>query len=235
MFLPPYCDFGYLRGEIGIDEKGLTISGSLPDPAYECAYRIKAALEQNALDFKIDITTARRLKIEEKSVPAISKVLTEIQSPSLGKIIYWFDRKSVNLYGEHLVKTIAMMQGKEASTTNGISVEQDFWTKQGIDKNALNIVDGSGLSPGNRITTSVMTKVLQYAYRQPWFNTFNTSLPDINGLKMKDGYINGVRSYAGYVNSKDGNTYIFSFIVNNFTGSPKTAREKMWSVIDQLK
>ncbi|MNY66210.1 D-Ala-D-Ala carboxypeptidase 3 (S13) family protein [compost metagenome] len=80
-----------------------------------------------------------------------------------------------------------------------------------------------------------MTKVLQYAYRQPWFNTFNTSLPDINGLKMKDGYINGVRSYAGYVNSKDGNTYIFSFIVNNFTGSPKTAREKMWSVIDQLK
>lgn len=235
VFLPPYGELGYLRGEVGVDEKTLTISGSLPDPAYECAYRIKTALEQQLLDFKVEITTARRLQIEEKPVPAIATTLTEIQSPALGKIIYWFDRKSVNLYGEHLVKTIAMEEGKEASTSNGITIEKDFWSEQGIDKNALNIADGSGLSPGNRVTTAAMARILHYAFHQPWFNTFNTSLPDINGLKMKDGYINGVRSYAGYVNSKDGNTYVFSFIVNNFSGSPKSAREKMWRVIDQLK
>ncbi len=33
---------------------------------------------------------------------------------------------------------------------------------------------------------------------------------------MKDGYINGVRSYTGYVKSKSGEEYTFSFIVKQF-------------------
>ncbi len=57
----------------------------------------------------------------------------------------------------------------------------------------------------------------------------------MNGIKMKDGYINGVRSYTGYIKNKAGNEYTFSFIVNNFDGSPATVREKMWKVLDILK
>jgi D-alanyl-D-alanine carboxypeptidase/D-alanyl-D-alanine-endopeptidase (penicillin-binding protein 4) len=52
---------------------------------------------------------------------------------------------------------------------------------------------------------------------------------------MKDGYINGVRSYTGYIKSKTGNEYTFSIIVNNFDGSPGTVREKMWKLLDILK
>ena len=52
---------------------------------------------------------------------------------------------------------------------------------------------------------------------------------------MKDGYINGVRSYTGYIKSKDGTEYTFSFIVNNFDGNPGTVREKMWKLLDILK
>ena len=52
---------------------------------------------------------------------------------------------------------------------------------------------------------------------------------------MKDGYISGVRAFTGYVKSKDGNEYTFSFIANNFDGSAGTVREKMWKVLDILK
>jgi D-alanyl-D-alanine carboxypeptidase/D-alanyl-D-alanine-endopeptidase (penicillin-binding protein 4) len=57
----------------------------------------------------------------------------------------------------------------------------------------------------------------------------------MNGIKMKDGYIGGVRAYTGYIQSKNGTGYTFSLIVNNFYGSPQTAREKMWKILDILK
>ena len=65
--------------------------------------------------------------------------------------------------------------------------------------------------------------------------SFYNSLPEMNGLKMKSGYIGGVRSYAGYIKSKAGNEYSFAFIVNNFDGNPSAVREKMWKLLDMLK
>jgi D-alanyl-D-alanine carboxypeptidase/D-alanyl-D-alanine-endopeptidase (penicillin-binding protein 4) len=52
---------------------------------------------------------------------------------------------------------------------------------------------------------------------------------------MKDGYINGVRSYTGYIKNKQGVEYTFSFTINNFDGSASSVREKMWKVLDLLK
>ena len=76
---------------------------------------------------------------------------------------------------------------------------------------------------------------MQYAKNQNWFSSFYYDLPEINGIKMKDGYITGVRSYTGYIKSTTGNEYTFSFIVNNFDGSAGTVREKMWKLLDILK
>jgi D-alanyl-D-alanine carboxypeptidase/D-alanyl-D-alanine-endopeptidase (penicillin-binding protein 4) len=76
---------------------------------------------------------------------------------------------------------------------------------------------------------------MQYAKNQSWFPSFYYALPETNGIKMKDGYISGVRSYTGYVKSKTGAEYTFSFIVNNFDGSAGTVREKMWKLLDVLK
>ena len=77
--------------------------------------------------------------------------------------------------------------------------------------------------------------VEQYAKKQNWFSSFYAALPEMNGIKMKDGYIGGVRSYTGYIKSRSGKEYSFSFIVNNFDGSPGTVREKMWKILDLLK
>ncbi|MCO4294802.1 D-alanyl-D-alanine carboxypeptidase/D-alanyl-D-alanine-endopeptidase [Solitalea sp. MAHUQ-68] len=234
VFLAPYTTTGYIRGEVGVDEQNITVSAAVPDPAFECASEIKNALAQeNGL--KVEITTARRLTLENKPIPVLTKSLIDIQSPPLKDIVYWFNKKSVNLYGEHLLKTIAKEKGKSATTNNGVELIREFWSKQGIDKNAINISDGSGLSPGNRVAGIAMARVLNYARAQSWFSAFYNSLPEANGLKMKDGFINGVRSYAGYVDSKDGNTYTFVFIINNFSGSPKEMRQKMWKVLDLMK
>jgi D-alanyl-D-alanine carboxypeptidase/D-alanyl-D-alanine-endopeptidase (penicillin-binding protein 4) len=161
--------------------------------------------------------------------------LDSIQSPTLDSINYWFLKKSVNLFGEALVKMMAAKKYTNGTTDSGISIIRDLWSKRGIEKSALNIIDGSGLSPANRVTTASLVTILQYAQKQKWYASFYNALPLTNGIKMKDGYISGVRSYAGYVKSNEGTEYIFSFIVNNFDGSPSVAREKIWKLLDVLK
>src|SRR5450759_4441660 len=110
--------------------------------------------------------------------------------------MYWFLKKSINLYGEVLVKTIAYEKTKSGTTDNGVKIIRDFWSKKGIERSSLKIIDGSGLSPANRVTTATLVTIMQYAKDQNWFSSFYYDLPEINGIKMKDGYINGVRSLS---------------------------------------
>ena len=100
---------------------------------------------------------------------------------------------------------------------------------------AVNIIDGSGLSPLNRVTTDALVKVLQFASKRPWFNSFYSALPEINGMKMKSGSIGGARSFAGYQTDKNGQGYIYAIIVNNYDGPSSDIIHKMWKVLDILK
>jgi D-alanyl-D-alanine carboxypeptidase/D-alanyl-D-alanine-endopeptidase (penicillin-binding protein 4) len=52
---------------------------------------------------------------------------------------------------------------------------------------------------------------------------------------MKSGYIGGTRSYAGYITLHDSTNVSFAFIVNNYTGKPRSVKEKMFKVLDVLK
>jgi D-alanyl-D-alanine carboxypeptidase/D-alanyl-D-alanine-endopeptidase (penicillin-binding protein 4) len=157
------------------------------------------------------------------------------QSPALDSIIYWFMKKSINLYGEALIKTFAFKKNGQGLTEKGVELIQNFWKERGIAPTELNIVDGSGLSPLNRVTTHAQVSILQYAKKQFWFSGFYDALPEFNGMKMKSGTISGVKAFCGYQKSKDGNEYIFSFLVNNYNGSSSTLVQKMYKVLDELK
>ena len=76
---------------------------------------------------------------------------------------------------------------------------------------------------------------MQYARDKTWYPSFYNALPVMNGIRMKSGYISGVRSYTGYVKSKAGKEYTFAFVINNFDGSAANVREKMWKLLDILK
>jgi serine-type D-Ala-D-Ala carboxypeptidase/endopeptidase (penicillin-binding protein 4) len=169
---------------------------------------------------------------------SIHTIHTEV-SPPLDSIIYWFLKKSVNLYGEALVRTMADRQSasgnKSPSTSNGVNLVATFWSEKGIAPAALHLVDGSGLSPLNRVTTKAQVQVLQYAKGRPWFPGYYAAFPEYNGMKMKSGTISGVKSFCGYHTSASGTTYIFSFIVNNYNGSSSGLVRKMYAVLDALK
>lgn len=231
----PYSDIIYLRGTYGIDLKKVILA-SVPDPAFDAAYRLSNKLKASGIIVEKEATTVRKLSVNKQSYQPVQKVLDTYTSPSLGQTVYWFNQKSINLSGEHLVKTLAWKQGKNSSTEEGVKVIRDFWNKRlGIDPDAMNISDGSGLSPANRITTAAMAKILQSLKKEPWFESFYESLPVYNNMKMKSGSISHVIAYTGYHTSSSGTPLVFSFIINNYSGSSSAIRQKLFNVLDVLK
>ena len=233
-YLPVGTKLMYLRGTYAEDKDKKSISAAVPDPAYDAAFRLTDTLRRLGINVSGDPESVLTLNSKSQPLPAITNNLTTILSPALSQIVYWLNQKSINLYAEQLLKTIAWKSGKQPTTDNGVEVEQNFWKAKGIDPNSLNIVDGSGLSPGDRVTTMTLATVLKSAKGTDWYPDFYQSLPVYNDMKMKSGSILNVLTYAGY-QSHNGRELCFSIMVNNFNGSSRGIKEKMFRVLDELK
>jgi D-alanyl-D-alanine carboxypeptidase/D-alanyl-D-alanine-endopeptidase (penicillin-binding protein 4) len=236
-YLPIGNQTFYLRGTYAADQSKKAISLAVPDPSYDLAYRLKDTLQSVGISTSGQPESVATLMAKDASVMGLQSGITNltiIKSPTLSKIIYWLNQKSINLYAEQLLKTLAWKAGKPVSTANGVSIVQDFWKTHGIDPEALNIVDGSGLSPGDRVTTQTLARILKTVKTETWFADYYESLPTYNGMKMKSGTINNGLSYAGY-QTKNGKDLTFSIIINNYSGTTSAMRQKMFRLLDELK
>ncbi|MGY4539255.1 D-alanyl-D-alanine carboxypeptidase/D-alanyl-D-alanine-endopeptidase (penicillin-binding protein 4) [Mucilaginibacter sp. UYNi724] len=234
-YLPAYgSKVMYLRGTYAIDQTKKRVAAAIPDPAYDAALRLNDTLKRIGIAVSVEPTSSVILADKGKTVATATQNITTILSPELSKIVYWLNQKSVNLYAEQLLATIAAKTGKVVSTNDGVDAMKDFWQLKGIDKRSMNIFDGSGLSPQDRITTSAMAHILQSARGAAWFNDFYESLPVYNDMKMKSGSINSVQAYAGF-QTHSGRQLCFSIMVNNYNGPGSSIRAKMFKVLDELK
>ncbi len=215
---------GIVRGTIPVNETSFTISASNPVPDNTFTSLFIQNLSKSGM---------KQIHYETRS-PDTTIVFTHY-SPTLDSIIYWFLKKSINLYGEALAKTFAYQKNGFGETDKGVQLVKNFWKEKGIAPTELNIVDGSGLSPLNRVTTHAQVMILKYAKSQPWFDGYYYAFPEYNGMTMKSGTINGVKGFCGYQKSRDGNEYIFSFLVSNYNGSASAVVQKMYKVLNELK
>jgi D-alanyl-D-alanine carboxypeptidase/D-alanyl-D-alanine-endopeptidase (penicillin-binding protein 4) len=224
----PLCDaYGYVRGTTPINEDHFTISGAMPNAAAQLALTLEASVKKQPVE---KLATA----YINEMYPGKATVFYTHTSPPLDDIIFHFLRRSINLYGESLIKTLGYHFAGYGVTDSGVNVIQNFWKDKGLEPYAINIIDGSGLSPSNRVTTKALVTVMEYARKQSWFSSFYNALPTISGIKMKSGTISGVVSYTGYIKGNNGNEYTFSFVINNYDGKANDVRQKMWKLLGIL-
>jgi len=228
IFMPLNDQYSHVRGTIPVNENHFSISGAMPDPATQLSFTLESALK------KLPIEKIASDHPDEKNDRNVTFFYT-YTSPVLDSIIFHFLRRSINLYGESLIKTLGYEIAKTGATDTGVNVIKNFWKKNGIEPSALNIIDGSGLSPANRVTTKSLVTIMEYSRKQTWFPSFYDALPTINGIKMKSGSIGGVISYTGFIKSKKGDEYTFAFVINNYDGTGNEVRRKMWKLLDLLK
>jgi D-alanyl-D-alanine carboxypeptidase/D-alanyl-D-alanine-endopeptidase (penicillin-binding protein 4) len=231
-FIPFEYDF-FVRGTVPAGVKKFTISGADSNPQCSLSFSFFEYCKLNNIGYgNQDGDCIYR---NDSSTVIRSKLIYTHYSPSLDSIVYWLLQKSINLYGEALIKTFAYEKKGFGSTESGVVIVKDFWKQKGIDEDELNISDGSGLSPQNRVTTHAQVEILKYAKTRDWFPYFYNALPEYNGMKMKSGTIKDVKAYCGYQKASDGNEYIFSFLVNNYNGPSSGVVNKMYKVLDMLK
>jgi len=226
---------GVLSGTIPINQNSFKISGSVSEPFNEFSLNLADSSERRIFrggNFRI--WPRQFMSQEKESFLGIIPIYTHF-SPSLDSIIYWFLKKSVNLYGEALIKTFAYEKQGFGSTDSGVAIVKKFWKDKGLDDDELNIYDGSGLSPLSRVTTHAQVEILKYARTKDWFPYFYDALPEYNNMKMKSGTISDVKGFCGYHKSKNGKEYIFSFLINNYSGKTSGVVNKMYKVLDELK
>lgn len=234
-FSAPYSSHVYLRGTYGMDLKK-TIYLSVPDGAYDAAYQLHRVLDQAGITQTSAPTTFHLLQLAGGDPPRPGTVLQVHRSPTLSELVYWFNQKSINLYGEAFLKAMVHLQEGKSDTRDGAEMLSKFWTdKLAIAPGELRIMDGSGLSPENRITTHALARILTAVRKEPWFGSFYESIPTYNGMKMKSGTIGGVLGYTGYQTAPDGSPLVFALLVNNYQGAAQPMRQRMFQLLNLLK
>ncbi|WP_162944715.1 D-alanyl-D-alanine carboxypeptidase/D-alanyl-D-alanine endopeptidase [Flavisolibacter nicotianae] len=234
IYLPVGGNVATVRGTIPVQQERFVIAGAMPSAPLQFFSTLHDTLAKNGYAYQM--VTMHADKSSKMTIPSAITFFHTEQSPALDSIVYWFLKKSINLYGEALAKTMALKKGKTASAENGADLIRDYWKDKGIgiDATELNLQDGSGLSPQNRVTTHAQVAVLQYAQKQPWFEGYYYAFPEYNGMKLKSGTIGGAKSFCGYHTGRDGKKYILSFIVNNYNGAASALVQKMYKVLNCL-
>ena len=234
IFTAPYSDVALINGTL--PAKAITVSGATPNPPLTLGTEIKKWLQDSGISFsgKVTSTSMQRINGEKILTAPKNTVIFEHKSPTLDKIVYWFMRKSVNLYGETLIKTLGKEKKNQGSFDAGISYLKEFWKEKGINPAMINFADGSGLSPQNYVSARAEVQALLWSRKQPWFNDFFEGFPtQANGMKMKSGTMKDTKSFAGYHTSKDGKKYVFAIIINNYQSS--NLSDALYKVLNVLK
>jgi len=227
IYLAPLSNWALVQGTIPRGETAMVISGALPNPPAQLSQELTAAFQQGG--FKVLQQTIA------DSGNLASQPLFYHYSPSLDSLHYWFMKKSVNLYGEALVRAISRKTSGKGSMEDGLQIIRQFWKARGIDPGAIRMIDGSGLSPQNRLTAGTLVRVLQYARKQWWYGQYLDAFPIYNQMTLKSGTIGGAKSFAGYYTTSSGKNVILAILINNYEGSATAIVSKIFTLLDELK
>lgn len=202
---------------------------NLDNPALYSGYVLAKILQKEGIKIKG--------KVVKGTTPQKAVELISTNSRTLSAIIYDFNKHSVNIIGEILLKYLgATFRGVPGTAVNGSDVvKKEFFEKMvKVSSKDFNMADGSGLSPLNRITADQFNKVLAYMYRRIDLQSdYMASLPVAGAdgtlrkrsrktagerkYRAKTGFINGVSCLSGYTFTKDGEPIAYSIMMNNFS------------------
>jgi serine-type D-Ala-D-Ala carboxypeptidase/endopeptidase (penicillin-binding protein 4) len=235
IFGAPYSSERYATGMVPPGRTDFDVDGSMPDPAWFCAWALDTALENAGVVVRDKPVTVRELKLSKKYKLTARTLLLSHFSPPLSQIVYWTNKRSINLYAECLLKAIGLKQKGMGTGDAGTDAITAYWQGRGMNTTGLHLNDGSGLSRWNSITCKQFAALMKIMSKEKSFKAFFSSLPvQGTGVAAKSGYIGRVRSYAGYVTKKNGDLIAFSMIANNYECSAGTMRIRLEKLMETL-
>lgn len=190
-------------------------------------FRVKESLKANKLHYYG--------KIETKKLPTNNVVLIgEITHP-ISYAVKDIYENSNNLVAETVFKLAGAKYTKKMGTfDNSYKMIEDFAKNNAIDLSSIKIVDGSGVSKNNLMTTKFMTEYLVQTVKNNNYDKVVQMLPTPNTeygtlqnrmlflekkLYAKTGTLSNVSGLVGYIETKKGHKYAFSILINDAKSS----------------
>ncbi|GKU83073.1 D-alanyl-D-alanine carboxypeptidase/D-alanyl-D-alanine-endopeptidase [Niallia sp. NCCP-28] len=228
------------------DGKKIIVSGTIPldasaDSEWVSVFdpsKVAADLFQQALT-KQGIQTNG---IHKGVTPELSTLIASHKSIPLAEILIPFMKLSNNTIAETLLKEIGKEKSGKGSFEAGIAVVKEELKKFGLNPDHMLIRDGSGISPIDFVTANDLSLLLFHIQKKPWFSVYLTSLP-VSGnkerlvggtlryrlhsentkgkVRAKTGSLSAVSTLSGYVESRSGQKYIFSILLNHLVDDDK--------------
>jgi serine-type D-Ala-D-Ala carboxypeptidase/endopeptidase (penicillin-binding protein 4) len=205
-------------------------------PAFAAA-RLDAALEARGIRV--------RLTPRAGTAPAGSTELASVQSPPMQTLVRLMNKPSDNFFAEVLTKDLAMQARGLGTTTAGARLAAGFARRLGA---RARLVDGSGLSRGNRASPHRVVRLLGAMSGRPEYDAFVDSLP-IAGqdgtlknrmrrsparwrCRGKTGTLSNVSALSGYCEVLNGDTYAYSLLMNGvYPSGARVLQDRMLQAI----
>ncbi|MDQ3778243.1 MAG: D-alanyl-D-alanine carboxypeptidase/D-alanyl-D-alanine-endopeptidase, partial [Actinomycetota bacterium] len=109
--------------------------------------------------------------------PLAEQLATTASAP-LGRIVAFMNRESDNFTAELLLKQLGAVDGGRGTSADGAEAVRHALREAAVPLGGVRIVDGSGLSPRNRLTAAALIGILVVAWGDPLIRpAFVRSLP----------------------------------------------------------
>jgi D-alanyl-D-alanine carboxypeptidase/D-alanyl-D-alanine-endopeptidase (penicillin-binding protein 4) len=156
-----------------------------------------------------------------------SELLASVSSPTLAAMVRFMDRESDNFTAEMLLKQLGLAELDRGTSAAGATVVMQTLAEAGVPMTGVRIVDGSGLSRLDRLTTNALGSLLKIAWADPAVRpALLAALPvaGVNGtlehrllkppargrVLAKTGTTDSASSLSGYVSDR----YAFAVMQN---------------------
>lgn len=182
----------------------------------------KTAVKNPGFVFKkklIDAMSKAEISFRENtSVSGSGKkqLLLAYKSPKISDLMRSCMFRSDNLYAETFLRLFGKKNGTDGSVTMSAKKAEQYWDGLNFDVDAIELVDGSGLSRSNKLSAEFLGSVLKSLKNDPYYVSFfplvgeeGTVRSFMKGTRLegymalKTGSMNGIQSYAGYVLDED--------------------------------
>lgn len=205
------------------------------NPAYSAANVLSSSLSSN--NVKLDGIVVAGV------TPDVAKEITRV-SRTIYDVLANMNKVSDNHSAITVFKVIgANYQSPPGSLKNGSDAVANFLTSIGVSRKNYEILEGSGLTRYNFVTSDLYIQLLKYMYDDAKnFDYFYSTLPigGIDGtlkdrminteaeknIHAKTGSINGVSTLTGYAISRDNELIIFYIAMNGFGSNNRPYRKK---------
>lgn len=191
--------------------------------------RLEDAIKSEKIEYYGNFTNK---KLSAQNISSISKITNPIE-----KAVNAIMLDSNNMAAETVFKIAGGHYAKTSGSAEAaIKMLMDYCGKLGVNTQNIRIVDGSGVSKNNLVTTDFMTSFLisQYQNDAEYKEMFasagegtlkNRMLYFGDNLKAKTGTLSDVSAIAGYLKTAKGNLVAFDIIIND--PNSKTPDKKM--------